>query len=232
MAFSAFTKEDFKLTGQIKPGSIPDQLSNKIDDLRRELDQFPELKLDFFRNRIRRAPNMLGRDGLIFGRPRDDYAGHWYLYNVRGDQDQVQFNIGMFYTEKYKYIRVGLGFQIGTQRSPKPPAFRVLQTFLGVRPPLPFRDAFYNCVKEYGFQIEDFDNKGADEIINRLETYVIPPDEGTVFIFIGKLWTIDEAITKTATDFREVFLKLMPFYEELILAGGRYNFYPPVSSEA
>jgi hypothetical protein len=37
------------------------------------------------------------------------------------------------------YIRVGLGFQIGRQVAPKVPAFYVLQSFLGTRPPLPFQ---------------------------------------------------------------------------------------------
>lgn len=220
MALSTFTENDFKLMEQIGYEFIPDQLDNKIRELRFEIGQFPEYQLDYFRNRIVRRPNMRGRDGLVFGRPRT-MAKHWYLYNVGGDQDQVQLNIGM----TTEYIRVGLGFMIGRQVRPKIPAFRILQTFLGVRPPLPFRDAFYKCIEENGFEIEDFDKNDVDEIINHLETFVIPTDSSPVFIFIGKLWSINDAITKTAEDFREVFLKLMPFNEELILAGGRYTTY-------
>ncbi len=221
MAFSPFTKEDFKLMGQVTSDRIPEKLDNKIRELRISLGQFPEFKLDYFKKHIVRRP-MRGEKGEVFRSPKS-YTKHWVIYIVGGDQDQVQLNIGM----GLDYIRVGLAFQIGRMVKPKIPAFQVLQTFLGVRPPLPFRDALYKCIEKKGFEIQGFDSKNVDEIINHLETYVISPDKGAIFIFIGKLWDVREAITKTATDFRDVFLKLMPFYEELILAGGRYEFHPP-----
>jgi len=163
---------------------------------------------------------MRGRDGLVFGPPRADDV-HWYLYIDGGDQDQVQLNIGMW----PQYIRVGLGFQIGRQVSPKMPAFQLLQTFLGVRPPLPFRDAFYRCVERNHFGIEGVPTRDADELLHRLETFVAPADASPVFIFVGALWKSDEAQVKDADAYRNVFLQLMPFYEELLLAGGRYEFH-------
>lgn len=50
-------------------------------------------------------------------------------------------NIGMW----EDHIRAGLGFHIGRARTSP---FRVFQTFLSIRPPLPFRDAFYRCVEK------------------------------------------------------------------------------------
>ncbi|MDP8237564.1 MAG: hypothetical protein P9X24_00610 [Candidatus Hatepunaea meridiana] len=217
MAFSPFTKEDFELMEQEKKKPIPKPLENKINELRNELDNFTEFKLEYFEKHIVRK-KMRSRDDLVFGHPRGS-SKHWFLFNVGGDQNQVQLNIGMW----SEFIRVGLGFQIGRQVNPKPPAFQVLQTFLCIRPPLPFRDAFYNCVKENGF-VTQFQHKYNEDI--DLETFIIPPDSKPVFIFIGKLWNISEAITKTPKDYRRVFNKLMPFYEELILAGGRYSSYP------
>lgn len=58
-----------------------------------------------------------------------------------------------------------------------------------------------------------------------LETYVVPADGSPVFVFVGALWDVQEAANKTIDAYREVFLELMPFYEELLLAGGRYVFY-------
>jgi hypothetical protein len=163
---------------------------------------------------------MRGADGLVFGNPRA-YGGHWFLFVVGGDQDQVQLNIGMF----AEYIRVGLGFMIGRQVAPKIPAFYILQSFLGMRPPLPFRDGFYNCVQKNNFQIEDVPTRDTDELLHRLETHVVPSDDTTVFVFVGALWDVAAAATKALDDYRSVFLELMPFYEELLLAGGRYAFY-------
>jgi hypothetical protein len=220
MAFIPFDAFDFKQMKSVAYGSIPAPLNQKIEDLRTDLGTFPEFELDFFKKRIVRRPGMRGSSGLVFGPPRSDDR-HWYLYVVGGDQDQVQLNIGMW----AEYIRVGLGFMIGRQVSPKIPAFNLFQTFLGVRPPLPFRDAFYDCVKRNKFAIEGLPTKDIDELVHRLETYVIPSNGSPVFVFVGSLWNPSEASTKNVDDYRKVFLELMPFYEELLLAGGRYSFY-------
>lgn len=221
MPFTSFNTADFSQTGALRPGEpIPDPLASKIEDLRQGLGAFPEFQLDFFRKRIVRRPGMRGQGGLVFGSPRV-YEGHWFFFIVGGDQDQVQLNIGMF----ENYIRVGMGFMIGRQVAPKIPAFYVLQSFLGMRPPLPFRDAFYSCVQRNSFQIEDLPTRHADELLHRLETYVIPSDNTTIFVFIGAIWDIATAGGKGLDDYRSVFLELMPFYEEILLAGGRYIFY-------
>lgn len=126
-------------------------------------------------------------------------------------------------------LRVGLGFQIGRQVSPKMPALQIFQTFLGARPPLPFRDAFYRSVERNGFDIElkaeRKTTKDADEVLHQLETFVVPADDSPVFAFVGALWEASQAETKGAEKFRGVFRELMPFYEELLLAGGRYEFH-------
>jgi len=221
MAFQSFNASDFLQCGTITTGGpIPNPLDAKIQELRKGLDNFPEFKLDFFKKRIVRRPAMRGDGGLVFGQPRA-YDGHWFTFVVGGDQDQVQLNIGMF----KDYIRVGLGFMMGRQVAPKIPAFHVLQSFLGMRPPLPFRDAFYSCVKKNNFQIEDPPIRDADEVLHRLETFVVPPDKDTVFVFVGAIWDVVTAPTKSVDDYRTVFLELMPFYEELLMAGGRYSFH-------
>jgi len=221
MPFTPFDAADFAQTAALPYGGpIPDRLATKIEDLRQELASFPEFQLDFFRKRIVRRPGMRGYGGLVFGYPRV-YDGHWFLFVVGGDQDQVQLNIGMF----EDYIRVGMGFMIGRQVAPKIPAFYVLQSFLGMRPPLPFRDAFYNCVQRNTFQIEGVPTRDVDELLHRLETHVIPSDGETVFVFVGAIWDVATAAAKGINDFRSVFLELMPFYEELLLAGGRYKFH-------
>ena len=220
MPFVPFDAQDFAMMASVADGKIPEPLEAKITELRRALGQFPEYQLDVFAKRIVRRPNMRGRDGLVFGPPRADQQ-HWYLFVVGGDQDQVQLNIGMW----PQYIRVGLGFQIGRQVSPKMPAFHLLQTFLGARPPLPFRDDFYRCVERNHFGIEDVPTQNTDDLLHRLETFVVPADDPPVFIFVGALWGSDEAKIKDAEAYRNVFLQLMPFYEELLLAGGRYAFH-------
>ena len=156
MAFLPFNARDFAQVAQIPDGGpIPQPLAGKIADLRQALGSFPEFQLEFFSRRVVRRPGMRGSDGLVFGRPRT-YAGHWFLFVVGGDQDQVQLNIGMF----ADYIRVGMAFMIGRQVAPKIPAFYVLQCFLGMRPPLPFRDALYNCIEKNKFQIEGIQTQG------------------------------------------------------------------------
>jgi hypothetical protein len=221
MAFTPFDASDFAQTAALPEGGpIPDPLATKIEELRQGLGTFPEFQLDFFRKRIVRRPGMRGDRGLVFGYPRA-YDGHWFLFVVGGDQDQVQLNVGMF----GDYIRVGMGFIIGRQVAPKIPAFYILQSFLGMRPPLPFRDAFHNGVQTNNFQIEGLPTRDADELLHRLETYVVPTDETTVFVFVGALWDVTTASSKTLVDYRGVFLQLMPFYEELLLAGGRYAFH-------
>lgn len=219
MSFIPFTLQDFQDMKKVLKGSMPTSMDRNINALRAELGRYPEYDLDFFRKRIVRRPGMRGKDGLVFGPPRSANK-HWYLYVVGGDQDQVQLNIGMW----PDYLRVGLGFQIGRQVAPKMPAFSLLQTFLGHRPPLPFRDALYRVIESHGFRVEGFAGNTPDEVLQHLETYVVPPDKDPVFVFLGKLWSPTEASRKTAEDFRNVFQQLMPFYEELLLAGGRYEF--------
>ena len=221
MAFVPFDVQDFALMNIVQKDSIPGPLQAKISDLRDELGRFPEYQLDFLSKRVVRRPNMRGYGGLVFGPPRGSVK-HWYLSIVGGDQDQVQLNIGMW----APHIRVGLGFQIGRQVSPKMPAFQLFQTFLGVRPPLPFRDAFYRCVERNAFRIEDTPTRDADDVLHRLETFVVPADDSPVFVFVGALWDPSQAATQRVDDYRRVFLELMPFYEELLLAGGRYQFHP------
>ena len=221
MAFTPFDEADFGLMAKVEDGSpIPEPLAQNIEELRNGLAAFPEYDLEFFRKRIVRRPNMRGSGGLVFGPPRAT-DGHWFLFVVGGDQDQVQLNIGMW----EEYIRVGLGFQIGRQVAPKIPAFHLFQTFLGSRPPLPFRDAFFACVERNKFGIEGLPTKDADDVLHRLETYVVPSDDSPVFVFVGALWDVAAAKDKGIVDYRGAFLELMPFYEELLLAGGRYSFY-------
>lgn len=220
MAFVPFSRTDFQAMQGVRKDTPHPGLEVKITELRKSLGRFPELEFEHFRKRIVRRPTMRGRNGLVFGPPKW-YDQHWFLFNVGGDQDQVQLNIGMW----SGHTRVGLGFMVGRQVKPKIPAFQLFQTFLGIRPPLPFRAAFFECIKRNGFQTEDDPTTDPSQVIQNLETQVIPADESPVFVFIGKLWETHEAITKQAEDYRAVFWELLPFYEELILAGGRYSFY-------
>jgi len=55
MPFSPFNESDFELMNQVTRENIPDQLLNKINELRRELN-FPEFNLDHIRRRIVRRP--------------------------------------------------------------------------------------------------------------------------------------------------------------------------------
>lgn len=220
MPFTPFTQSDFFSLQEVSKNNSPDSLRLKIDDLREGLAQFPEYNLDFFKNRIARRPGMRGSGGLVFGEPHFEDK-YWFLYTVGGDQDQVQLNIAMF----PEYIRVGLGFMMGRQDIPKMPAFHVFQTFLGARPPIPFRDALFESVKNNNLRLEGYESNDPKDIIERLETYVVHGDRDKDFIFIGHLWNPEEARHKQIEDYREAFLEFMPFYEELLLAGGRYRFY-------
>ena len=234
MPFTPFNQRDFEQTAQLSDGgNIEEPLATKIAELRNGLDAFPEFKLDFFRRRLVRRPRMKGADRPIFGDPERDEGdrlvfgapkveqGHWYLVSVGGDQDEVQLNIGMF----EEYVRVGMGFIFGKQMVPKIPAFRVLQSFLGMRPPLPFREHIHRTIKRNEFQIEGVQTRDADETMRRLETHVVHADDGVKFFFLGAIWGPDAAISKSIDDYHHVFHELMPFYEELLLAGGRYRFY-------
>lgn len=168
MPFTPFDESDFSALQEVSKNSIPDSLRLKIWDLRVGLGQFPEYNLDFFKNRIARRPGMYGSNGMVFGPPRLENQ-YWYFYTVGGDQDQVQLNIAM----DPGYIRVGLGFMIGRQNIPKMPAFHVFQTFLCARPPIPFRDAFFECVKNNNLRLEGYESNDPKDIIQRLETYVV-----------------------------------------------------------
>lgn len=224
MSFEPFSKADFDAINALSNSSQPPDLMEKVEFLRREMAGFPEFELEFFRTRIRRFPTMRGHKGSVFGLPRCDNQ-HWYFFNVGGDQDQVQLNIGMF----SGHIRVGLGFQIGRQVNVKLPAFQLFQTFLGLRPPLPFRDAFHQLVINNAFQIEIHGERDSatkpNDILHRLETFVVPAESRT-FLLVGALWDPEQAQNKAIGDYRNVFDVLLPFYEELILAGGRYEFIP------
>jgi len=202
-------------------GPIPDPLAMKIEELRQGLGTFPEFQLDFFRKRIVRGPGMRGDRGLVFGYPRA-YDGHWFLFVVGGDQDQVQLNVGMF----GDYIRVGMGFLIGRQVAPKIPAFYILQSFLGMRPPLPFRDAFHNCVQANNFQIEGLPTRDADELLHRLETYVVPTDETTVLRFRRRIMGRDHSVFYDSCRLPQRVSSTHAFLlKKLLLAGGRYAFH-------
>ena len=223
MRFKPFSNADFERVGSLHYKEPSRDLGVKTEALRAALGEFFEFEIDFFRHRLARRPQMRGRQGLVFGPARWDDQ-HWYLFDVGGDQAQVQLNIGMFPT----HIRVGLGFMIGRQVAPKPPAFQVFQAFLGNRPPLPFRNALWEAISANQLRVEIQGQveaqTGADEIIARLETYHVPPNEETVFVFLGYIWNPDEAATKNASDFRSAFGTIMPFYEDLILASGNYYF--------
>jgi len=220
--FTGFSAEDFELTQALDKGKLPVPLREKIDALRQELNEFPEFELPTFRNRIVRRPGMRGEDGLVFGHARADHQ-HWYLYVVGGDQDQVQLNIGMF----PKHLRAGLGFQIGRQVNPKTPAFHLLQTFLGIRPPLPFRDALLSAIERNHFSLEVNGKpviESPNALLERIETFLVPADEEPTFILIGAIWPEEVAISKHAADFRNIFRELLPFYEALVLMGGRFTY--------
>lgn len=224
MSFSSFNQSDFHLMKTVHHKKPPRALELKTEALRKALAAFPEFELDFFRSRLARRPKMRGRQGLVFG-PARWADQHWYLFDVGGDQNQVQLNIGMF----PDHIRVGLGFMIGRQITPKPPAFHVFQTFLGTRPPLPFRNALLEAIAGSGLRVEIQGNveriDNPNEILTRLETYHVPPNEETVFVFLGQIWNPKEAEIKGASDFRAAFASILPFYEELILASGSYYFH-------
>jgi len=53
----------------------------------------------------------------------------------------------------------------------------------------------------------------------------VPADAEPHFVFVGALWKPPTAAKKSLADYRAVFRQLMPFYEELLLAGGRYVFH-------
>lgn len=74
------------------------------------------------------------------------------------------------------------------------------------------------------FAIEYLPTKDTAELLHRVETYVVPTDDSPVFIFVGSLWGVSEASTKGIKCYRKVFTGLLPFYEELLLAGDRNAF--------
>lgn len=222
MVFSPFDAFDFQQVTLLH-GTAPQSLVDKTNELRRDLGAYPEFKLHFFRQRLARRPHMRGRNGLVFG-PARWGDRHWFLYDVGGDQNQVQLNIGMC----PNHIRVGLGFMIGRQVAPKPPAFHVFQTFLALRPPLPFRNALLETIAQHGLRIEI---QGQVEpatdpaaIVACLETYHVPSNKKeTVFVFLGHIWSPTEAAAKDAAAFRAALSHLLPFYEFLILGSGSFD---------
>lgn len=222
MPFTPFSHADFSDVATLRSGQPPPQpLLAKTEDLRTALGTYPEFELEFFKHRLARRPSMRGRNGLVFGQARWGEQ-HWFLFDVGGDQNQVQLNVGMFPT----HVRVGLGFMIGRQVAPKPPAFHVFQTFIGARPPLPFRNALLEAIATYDLRLEIQGQVepivAASDILMRLETYHVPPNVETVFVFVGHIWDPPAAASKDAGEFRIAFNHVMPFYEELILASGGY----------
>jgi hypothetical protein len=129
------------------------------------------------------------------------------------------------------HLRVGLGFMMGRQVALKMPAFRLFQLFLGLRPPIPFRSAFHECIEQNKFSLEirgepKFGMVGrAEEVIGFLETYSPPADEEPIFLLVGALWKPKEAVEKSAQDFRNIFRTLLPSYEAIILMGGRFSYF-------
>jgi len=214
MDFEPFQLSDFQQVELIRQKERPEALSAKVEALRRALAKFREFELNFFRHRLTRRPQMRGKNGLVFGPARWE-GQHWYMFDVGGDQNEVQLNIGMF----PKRIRVGLGFMIGRQVATKPPAFRLLQTFLGCRPPLPFRDALCKAVADHKLRIEIRGQvqpqTEPEQVVARLEMYLVPPNEKTVFVFLGHIWSPEEAQAKDASCFRSALASVMPFYEAL-----------------
>lgn len=228
--FAPFTATDFSQVAHLVwGGAIPSPLRDKIDALRTELGGFKEFAPDYFRCRIARKENAKYAEGLVFGGPRVQ-DGHWFLYNVGGDQDQVQLNIGMY----KDLIRVGLGFMLGRAARPKPPAFTVLQQLLSARPALPFRQILTDLLQrraDFGIACPDgFLTRStgyrAQDLVQWLETHV-PPANETTFILVGALWDPAQASTKHVEDYREVFCSLMPVYEALIILSARCVFIPP-----
>lgn len=65
----------------------------------------------------------------------------------------------------------------------------------------------------------------AEEVIGFLETYTPPADEEPIFVLVGALWKPEEAAGKNVQDFRNVFRALLPFYEAIILMGGRFSYF-------
>lgn len=184
--FKPFDQSDFDMMSMARCHQPVKALEAKTEALRKALGKFPEFELRFFRSRLARRPRMRGNQGLVFGPARWDDQ-HWYFFDVGGDQNHVQLNVGMFPS----HIRVGLGFMIGRQVTPKPPAFQVFQTFLGNRPPLPFRNALLEAIKSHGLRVEVqgsvWNVTDANDILSGLETYHAPPNDSPVFVFLGHI---------------------------------------------
>jgi hypothetical protein len=64
-------------------------------------------------------------------------------------------------------------------------------------------------------------------LFNLESAVVVSPDARSTFLLVGSLWTPEQASTKTSEDYRQVFRQFLPFYDELILAPGRYVFLDP-----
>ena len=97
--------------------------------------------------------------------------------------------------------------------------------------PIPFRAALHNCIEQNKFSLEVrgepyFNLLGrAEDAIRFLETYSPPADEEPIFLLVGALWKPGEAATKKAEDFRGIFRALLPFYEAIVLMGGRFSYF-------
>jgi hypothetical protein len=221
--FALFDEKDLELTRRLTPDEpMPPELADKIETLRRALSQYPEFQVSSFKRHLLRRGDTVATDHVVFSPPQK-HAGHWYSYSMGGEFDQVHLNIGMWPT----HFRVGLGFAVGQSVKSALPAFRQFQGFLGMRPPLMFRDAFYKCVKRNNFGLEDSGLPywgDAHDILMRLETYVAPDaKEAGILLVVGSLWKSEVLARKTVADMRKSLRELLPFYEALVLMAGRFQ---------
>jgi hypothetical protein len=220
--YMPFQESDFALMSKVDNETIPEVLSDKVEKIRGSLAQYPEFQFGPFKRHVLRRPEMNSRDGFIFAPPVVSKA-HWYCYSIGGEEDQVHLNFGMWPT----HVRVGMGFTVGRQARPTLPAFRQFQSFLGVRPPLLFRDQFHRCVKRnrFGFEEAGMPYWGdAYDILHMLESDVAPSlEEAAILLFVGAMWKPEEAVRKTVADIRDALRDLMPFFEALVLMGGRFQ---------
>jgi hypothetical protein len=206
---------------EVRRGDMPSALGEKIDAFLTALCEFPEYNFSFFKTRIVRRP-VGAYKGRVWGSPRDDDK-HWYTYIRGGDADEVQLNVGMY----PEHVRVGLGFQVGRTVKLKIPAFRVFQSLLSLRPPIPFRSQLVDCIGRngLGIEIDGYPTRSSpDELVSRLETLVVTGDRPSMFVLLGALWSPQEAEHKSLEDYRRVFQELMPFYEAVLLTSGRLKF--------
>lgn len=222
-----FTEEDFKLMNNVRnEQSCPQDLKEKIARLRHELSAFPEFNLPYFDRRIRKFGSMKRQTGnMLFGEPHFGEK-YWYLFNVGGEGDQMQLNIGM----SPDYLRVGVAFiASGKAVARRLPGFERFKT--AVLHNLYVNRGFKDCVSNNSFKVEDQPELDSPNKITDWLSQLTPEDlKERAFLFIGSLWKPTEGAAKTVADFRKVFHALLPFYEltMISLEPRRMIFYPPL----